>query len=158
LKSREVAGHMEYVMALTDRLAPKSGEIAAKVIDGEAIIINLTNGYYYSMDGTGAFIWEAIKGGCSFGTMVETVSNRYDVSVEAATSDIRALLNQLMHEELVTLADDEAPSGMSQTPRDSEKLAYKRPTMDKYGDMAHFFALDPPLPELLDQVQADSPS
>ena len=39
---------------------PREEEIASKVIDGEAIIINLANGVYYSMDKVGA-----MSGTCS---------------------------------------------------------------------------------------------
>ena len=39
---------------LPERFRVNTEEVAAKVIDGEAIIINLTTGVYYSMDGVGA--------------------------------------------------------------------------------------------------------
>ena len=38
-------------------LVPNVAEVAAKVMDGEAILINLANGMYYSMDGAGGFLW-----------------------------------------------------------------------------------------------------
>ena len=42
---------------LQSRLKPNEEEVAAKVLDGEAILINLSNGAYYSTDKRGAFIW-----------------------------------------------------------------------------------------------------
>ena len=38
---------------MPERLMPKSDQIAAKVMDGEAVIIDLASGVYYSMDGGG---------------------------------------------------------------------------------------------------------
>ena len=42
------------------RYARNTDEVVSKVIDGEAIIINLTNGVYYSIDKAGARIWDLV--------------------------------------------------------------------------------------------------
>ena len=34
-------------------LKPNSDGVASKIVDGEAILINLSNGMYYSMDAVG---------------------------------------------------------------------------------------------------------
>ena len=47
------------------RLKLDSGAVAAEVIDGEAIMINLANATYYSIAGVGAFIWELLVERCS---------------------------------------------------------------------------------------------
>jgi hypothetical protein len=150
---------MERISAPTYRLAPKASEIAAKVIDGEAIIINLTNGYYYSMQGVGAAIWEAIQQQGSLNALALTLSRRYDVSQEAASGDIDSVVKQLMHEGLVTLLDVEGPQTTPLEEPDSEtKLPYTPPSLQKYGDMAHFFAVDPPLPDLSESILGDNPA
>jgi len=46
---------------MPERLMPKSDQIAAKVMDGEAVIIDLASGVYYSMDGVGGLIWSLIE-------------------------------------------------------------------------------------------------
>ena len=38
------------MLTLQNRLRPNEEEVAGKVMDGDAIIINLSNGIYYSMD------------------------------------------------------------------------------------------------------------
>jgi len=146
---------MERTSAPTYCLAPKTNEIAAKVIDGEAIIINLTNGYYYSMQGAGALIWGAIQQQCRLDVLAQTLNRRYDVSLEAASADIDVLVKQLMHEGLVTLLDVEAPQTTMEEFDSDEKLPYTPPVLQKYGDMAHFFAVDPPLPDLGEDIPAD---
>lgn len=144
---------METTLALTARLAPASAEIAAKVIDGEAIIINLTNGYYYSMDGAGALIWKAIQRCHSLSEIGETLSRRYDVSADVAVPHLRALIQQMLQEELVKVVDVPVPDVTGEAQAESSRQPYQPPTLEKYGDMAHFFALDPPLPDLEEDVR-----
>ena len=49
------------------RLIPNKKEVAVKIMDGEAIFINLSSGVYYSMDSIGAIIWEMIENGQKHG-------------------------------------------------------------------------------------------
>ena len=44
------------MLMLKHRMQPNKEEVAAKVMDGEAILINLSNGIYYSMDKVGAVV------------------------------------------------------------------------------------------------------
>ena len=76
----------------------------------------------------------------------------------AAAADIDSLVKELMHEGLVTLLDVEAPQAASEEPHSDPKLPYKAPVLQKYGDMAHFFAVDPPLPELGEDIVGDKPA
>ena len=62
------------MLKLDDHLRPNGEEVAAKVMDGEAILINLSNGMYYSMDKVGGFIWELIEGGYSIQQVVVAIT------------------------------------------------------------------------------------
>ncbi len=43
-----------------------NGEVAtAKVIDGEAIVINVVTGRYYSLEGPGALAWALLAAGAT---------------------------------------------------------------------------------------------
>lgn len=59
---------------------PKSDQIAAKVMDGEAVIIDLATGVYYSMDGVGGLIWSLIEATQSMDDMVGAVTAASDVA------------------------------------------------------------------------------
>ena len=43
------------------RLRINEEEIAAQIIDAEAVLINLGTGMYYTMDGTGCEVWAMIE-------------------------------------------------------------------------------------------------
>ena len=129
-------------------LRPNENEVAAKVMDGEAILINLSNGIYYSMDKVGGLIWEMIEGKHSLETIVEVISRRYEVSSEQARTDVERLADELVQEGLVKAAEEEAPGGGSPSREFEQKLAYESPRLNIYRDMGDLLALDPPMPSL----------
>ena len=81
-------------MLNSNRLRPNEEEVAAQVLDGEAVMINLSNGFYYSMNGVGAFIWELIASGQSLDAIVTSLTRQYDVSSERAQADLDQLVAQ----------------------------------------------------------------
>ena len=125
-------------------------ELAAKVIDGEAIIINLTNGVYYSADGSGAMIWQAIEAGCSLDQISDELARHFDAEKAKVSSDVIEFANHLVSEELIR-PEAISPEETSAMPAWGEAQGdYATPSLEKYNDMAHFFALDPPLPAIGD--------
>jgi hypothetical protein len=56
--------------------------VTSKMIDGEAIIINLNTGMYYSLDKTGAVVWMLISGGYSVDETADVLSSRFSLPVE----------------------------------------------------------------------------
>src|SRR5437762_14213205 len=93
------------MQALHHRLRPRGEEVAAKVIDGEAILINLANGVYYSMDKVGGLIWEMIEGQHTLDEMVEAVTGRYEVGRDRAEADVQRLAAELLQENLVAISE-----------------------------------------------------
>ena len=123
-------------------------EVAAKVIDDEAIIMNLASGMYYSMDRTGAVIWEWLENGHSVRQMIEGIVGRYDVSAARASDDVVQLLGRLIDEGLVQPAPADGSSVELDASPSGAKLPYTSPELNRYGDMADLLALDPPMPNL----------
>ena len=143
------------MLTLQQRLRPRAEEVAAKVIDGEAIIINLANGMYYSMDRVGGMIWDLLQNGQTLEGIVGAVTDRYDVSRDQATADLEALVNELLRENLVAPLEggDSAAAPPRLDPRG--KLPYQTPTLNVYRDMGDLLALDPPMPDLEDTPWKD---
>lgn len=133
------------MLSAHSRLVPNNEECAAKVIDGEAVIINLSNGTYYSMDKVGGSIWELLAEGRSVQEIVDGVVARYEIDRERALSDVGQILAELVAEKLVTGANGHTPTPTPDVPP-REKLAYEQPHLNSYRDMADLLALDPPLP------------
>jgi hypothetical protein len=139
------------MLTLGDRLCPNSEEVASQVMDGEAIMINMSNGMYYSMDGVGGFIWGLIEEARSLREIAEQVVGRYDVASAEAKQDLERLAAELLADKLVLVVDGPlpAPNG-TVAPFSGEKLAYEPPKLNAYRDMGDLLALDPPIPGLRD--------
>lgn len=127
-------------------LHPNTAEMVAKVIDGEAVMIDISSGVYYSMNTTGGFLWELIETGHSLDAMVGALTQRYDVSPGRAAADVYAVAEKLLEETLVTAsASSGAPPRVADVTEVS-KLPYQSPALEIYRDVGHLIALDPPMP------------
>jgi len=143
------------MLEATTRVEPNAADIAAKVIDGEAIIMNLSNGLYYSMDGVGAWVWSQLEDGRSLSEIAETVERRYDVAPDTALHDVRSLVDHLLAEELVRVAEGGGNGTHAPETAMEGQEAYATPQLNRYDDMADLLALDPPMPGLADPAAED---
>jgi hypothetical protein len=133
---------------IPERLTPKSQQVAAKVIDGEAVIINLANGVYYSMDKVGGLIWSMIERARSIDAIADAVAAAYDVAPPGARKDIEHLAAQLVAEDLVMAAGDTVQTAGADPAPTQQKLPYETPKLNIHRDMEELLALDPPMPGL----------
>ena len=140
---------------IPDRLAPKSQQVAAKVVDGEAVIINLANGVYYSMDKAGGLIWSMIEQAQSLDAIADAVAAAYGVSPVRAREDVEQLAAQLVSEDLVVAASDGVPVEGTDPARAPQKLPYETPKLNVYRDMEDLLALDPPMLGLQEMLWKD---
>ena len=125
-------------------------EVASQVVDGEAILINLSNGMYYSLTGTGALVWALLENGQDDQRIGAELERRTGIDHATAATDVDRLLEELSVEGLIVAA--EAPTDAP----DPEAIvvpplaAYAAPVLEKYSDMGDLLALDPPMPRLAD--------
>ena len=143
------------MLSPSDVIQANEQQVAAKVMDGEAILINLTTGAYYSIPSTGGFVWSLIERGMSIDDIAGGVALHYAVPREQAAADVLQLANQLVDEGLAAVAPDGAVSAAVPQP-DGSPLAYEAPSIEKFTDMAEMFALDPPLPGLANNPSTKS--
>jgi hypothetical protein len=125
-------------------------EIAADVVDGEAVIINLGNGNYYSLDEVGTVVWEAIGTPRTLDGIAREIAARYEVTEARARADAGTFLVELLREQLAIQAPGDSAQAGDPGPATADRAAYVPPRMNKYTDMADMLALDPPLPGALD--------
>ena len=134
---------------------PREEEVASKVIDGEAIIINLANGVYYSMDKVGALVWDRLQAGYTLDDVITAVTGAYVVPREQAESNVRELVEELVQENLVIPSENGSAIAALGTIEQQEKVPYEIPKLNIYRDMGDLLALDPPVPGLGDTPWKD---
>lgn len=126
-------------------------EVAAKVIDGEAILLHLNTGLYYSLAGTACHIWEMLAAGLSADQVSARLRAGHPDAAAQAEGDVARLVEQLEQERLIVPAEGPG-AGPTEVLDVTAVFAspYTTPTLDRYSDMADLLALDPPMPGLLD--------
>ena len=130
----------------TDTLLVDETKVAAKVMDGEAIIIDLSSGIYYSADQVGGFVWSQIENGVSLAGISSAVCATYSVDEAQAKNDVYQFVEQLLNANLVSINPEpvtDAPQNVNQS---DDKQNYESPLLVPYEEMADLLALDPPMP------------
>jgi Coenzyme PQQ synthesis protein D (PqqD) len=123
------------------RFRANSPYVISETIQGETIIIHLTTGTYYSLQGSGAEVWDAIVGGATAAEIAADLSARYGVVAAEAETTVVSLLDDLQAEDLVAAGDAAA----RETAPTTEPAAgpFVAPTLAKYTDMQDLVLLDP---------------
>lgn len=125
---------------------PNQDCVASKVLEGEAILIHLVSGVYYSMGGVGAVFWELLQSGLSPRAAAAQIAVAYDRDLADVEADLADLLGVLLREDLVVPVEAETVAEVV-----LEELvvgSYLRPELEIYRDMGELLALDPPDPDL----------
>ena len=128
----------------------KNEEILAKLVDGEAILVNPSNGMYYSMDRVAAAAWEMIEQGHRLDDVAGALARRYEVTPEQARADLDKLVNELLEAELVRDASGDASPAPLDASVAASRLPYASPELVSYSDLGDLLALDPPAPSFGD--------
>jgi hypothetical protein len=122
-------------------------EVAAKVVQGEAIIINLATGVYYSMDAVGAAAWSLLEATGDVERTVESLVAAYDVDAARCRAEVERLVDELLAERLL-LPGSSAVPGAVVPPAPGARQDWRPPALNVYRDMSDLMALDPPVPGL----------
>ena len=125
------------MVSMEQRLGPNEKEVAAKVLDGEAIIIKFTGGMYYSMDQVGGVIWEFIEKKKTFQEIIEGVTHRYEISFDQAKVDVERVVAELIEENLIALSADEPDKKLTEALEGvvQDKAEYVPPKLNVYRDV-----------------------
>ena len=97
--------------ALEDTILGSSIVVAAKNqvsadLAGEAVILNLESGVYYSLDDVGAYIWSLIQEPRTVNEIRDAILEEYEVEPDRCERDIVALLEQLADAGLIESRDE----------------------------------------------------
>ncbi len=115
--------------------------IVHETLDGEAVIINLQSGTYYSLQGIGAVLWQDIVAGTTPRGLRDRLVRELSVTAAVAVAAIDAFLADLAAEGLV--AADRPLSPMSAEPGTVSAELAPALALQRYTDVQELLALDP---------------
>ena len=78
------------------------GQVSA-VVDGEVVVMRLSDGVYLTLHDTGSHVWELIEAPTTFGALCDSLATEYDVDLAQCERDTAAYLEGLRDEGVVEI-------------------------------------------------------
>ena len=79
----------------------RNPDISWTVLDGETVLLNLDNGFYYTLNRVGSVIWELFASEKMLEEVLAAICERFDVTKDVAREDLVALVTRLRQEGLI---------------------------------------------------------
>lgn len=81
-----------------------SPEVLSRVLDGEAVLLNLESGSYFGLNAVASRVWELIGEGCTAAALRSALVAEFEVSEDVAARDLAELLGSLRDRGLIRIA------------------------------------------------------
>lgn len=130
----------------TQRFRMNAPDVINEVIEGEAIILHLGTGRYYSARGCGAEAWSWLSASVPVPSVVEALGHLYDATPGEITAALDSFVGYLCDEKLIVAIDGDAPAAAPARPLPSaggSKAAFEPPAMESFSDLEDLLLLDP---------------
>jgi len=85
-----------------------SGDQVSSDLGGDAVILHLRSGVYYSLDAVGGRIWNLLREPTSVGDLRDTLLDEYEVDADRCERELLALLQELASEGLIEVSNENA--------------------------------------------------
>ena len=80
-------------------------QVAARVIDNEAVIVLSESGEVEILNEVGSRIWELMDGTRTLEAIAQTLAEEFEVTAEQAQADLAEFVEQLVQQRVIVLAD-----------------------------------------------------
>ena len=128
----------------SQRFAVSGPNIVHEVIEGEVVIVNMNNGFYFSSEKLGCLVWRLVESGASFGEILDILATHYPGKRSDIEQSVGKMISELDAEGLVVSLDGspagELPIGLFDGIEGSEFVA---PVLHKHKDMQDLLLVDP---------------
>lgn len=78
-----------------------AAEVNARVLESEAVLLNVQTGAYFGLNKVGTHIWQLYGEGKSLSEVIDGVCQRFEVTRERAEADVRAFTKTLVERGLL---------------------------------------------------------
>lgn len=122
-------------------------EVFHEIIEGEAVIVSMNSGIYYSAAKTAAAIWDLLVDGNSVDQIVAALGDRYRGDRAVIADSVQRLIDELQQEGLIVAkaeAEPVTPAAVGSAGADEgDRPEFEEPILQKYTDMEQLLLLDP---------------
>ena len=117
------------------RYAVPTDRIAARTIDGEAVVINLESGVYFGFNASATQLWGLLEEGPrGSDTLADCLAAAYGADVSEVAGDVRFFLDALAREGIIEVSELEETVG-AVVSGDGEYIAPMAERFDKLDEL-----------------------
>ena len=96
---------------MLDKYVVKNDEKTAyRIIDGEAVVVNLKDSTFHTLNPVATFIWERADGQIKGKQIIEKICEEFEVDWDTAERDCQEFFGQLISKGLVVLSQNPVES------------------------------------------------
>lgn len=120
--------------------------VVSEIIDGEAVIINLKSGNYYSTEEVGSLLWSGIEQRKTYRQLVDLLTSVFETLPDDLAAAIDPFIDELITHELIREAPLESAGALSDQvvlPQVNGTREFRTPVLNSYADMKDLLLLDP---------------
>lgn len=89
------------------RIRIDTERVVWRTLKDELVLLHLETGAYYTLNETGALIWQGLVDGRPYPDIIAAITAAYEVDERAAQQDFERLVNELASQGMVELVDDD---------------------------------------------------
>lgn len=113
--------------------------VVAEAFDGEWVIVHLTTGTYFSLDGTAATLWPWVISGVSLTDAISGARSAFPDAGAGLAEDIRGFVSELLSHDLIR----ELREAVSAPLAAADAPDYSPPVIGVHADLQDILLLDP---------------
>lgn len=118
--------------------------VISETVGGETIVVNLTSGHYFSLEGTAVDVWQGLERGDAVESIVLELESRYEAQYEEIGAAVEKLLHDFFGAELIVAEGNGAVEPRLSPSQDSgQRAPFVTPSFTTFTDMQDIILLDP---------------
>jgi hypothetical protein len=120
-----------------------AGAVVSEIIDGEAVIMQMRTGHYFSTRGTGAELWDLLQRGVDLQTSARLFSDASGRSLDEIASAIDAFVADAARHQLGESVEVTSTTDADLQAMPALSAAWSAPVIEVFTDMEDLLLLDP---------------
>ena len=118
-------------------------DASAETFEEEVLAINLSNGHYHSIRGTGVAMWKLLISGHGEEQVVQAIRATHTDIPETLEADVQAFVKQLVDAGLLVEHVGAVPTTSATPSASADAARYSPPVFESHLDMQELLMIDP---------------
>lgn len=117
--------------------------VVSEIIDGEAVIMHLKSGNYFSTSDSGGVIWNGLEKRLGGEALVKMLVAKYGLSTGDAANALGGFITTLTSHDLIRASASGSGSPAGSDVPVQEQAPFQAPVLNVFSDMKDLLLLDP---------------